>query len=510
MLRVEAALVETSRAREGLCIAVGNADSVAAPGLSEEQAAVVREVVLSGDGVQVIRAAAGTGKTTTLAAARAAWSDASVHVYGCALAARAAVELESLGGIDSTTVAHLERDLDQGYGLPRGSVLVVDEAGMVGTRSIARLAAHCADTESKLLLVGDDHQLPEIDAGGAFRRLASELGASELRQVWRQREDWDREALGDLRRGRVGEWAERYRDHGRLVAEPTAVKTRDRLVEDWWHAARLEDVDAVMIAHRRVDVAELNSRARNLMRANGRLGEDELVAGGRAFSVGDRVLAKHNDRRLDLVNGTRGEVTGVDMEHRSVEMRLKDGSTRRADAAFLDREGLMHGYAFTGHAAQGATVDRAFVLGSDDLYREWGYRTMTRHREEARYYVVSPGSVERALPGLEPDPDPLTEDVVASMSRSGRKSTAHDVLDQGFKRLPDRRETAPTFEPTRPSREAKAAERALERAAALEKQLAEVKPWQRKLAKELRHALEEQHKELGHGGRVFVEPTDSS
>jgi ATP-dependent exoDNAse (exonuclease V) alpha subunit len=169
---------------------------------------------------------------------------------------------------------------------------------MVGTRAIARLADHCKDTDSKLLLVGDDRQLPELDAGGAFRGLAARLGATELRQVRRQADEWDREALGALRRGKVAEWAETYRDHGRLVARPTAARTREALVEDWWQAARTGTQDAVMIAHRRVDVAELNSRARERMREDRRLSDEQVVADGRAFAVGDRVIAKRNERRL--------------------------------------------------------------------------------------------------------------------------------------------------------------------------------------------------------------------
>src|SRR5206468_8812731 len=70
----------------------------------------------------------------------------------------------------------------------------------------------------------------------------------------------------------------------------------------------------------------------------------------------------------------------------------------------------------TAHAAQGATVDRAFVLGSDALYREWGYTALSRHRHEARFYVVSPGSVERALPGLERQPDRIAEDEIGRAS----------------------------------------------------------------------------------------------
>jgi len=437
MLRLEQRLLDQSAERKATGVA--RVDPAAADAalssrsdLADEQAGLVRAVTTSGDGVQVIRAAAGTGKTHALAAARDLWEQDDIRVYGCALAARAAVELETLAGIDSSTIARLQHDLDHGSGLPRGSVLVVDEAGMVGTRAIARLADHCKDTDSKLLLVGDDHQLPELDAGGAFRGLAARLGATELRRVHRQADDWDREALGALRHGKVADWAKAYRDHGRLVARPTAARTREALVEDWWQVAKTGTQDAVMIAHRRVDVAELNSRARERMHEDRRLSDEQVVADGRAFAVGDRVIAKRNEPRLDIVNGTRGDIVAVDHARSSVDVGLADGSTRRLDAAYLEAGGLDHGYALTAHAAQGATVDRSFVLGSDDLYREWGYTALTRHRAETRFYVVSPGSVERALPGLAPSPDPLTEDVVAMLHGSRRKQLANEVLERGL------------------------------------------------------------------------------
>jgi hypothetical protein len=265
----------------------------------------------------------------------------------------------------------------------------------------------------------------------AFRRLARDLGAIELHQVHRQAEAWDREALAQLRQGEVRAWSDAYRDHGRLVARPTADDLRATLVEDWWEAARQPEAgDAVMIAHRRSDVADLNGLARERMHRDGRLGDDELLAGSRAFAVGDRVIARRNDRRLDIVNGTRAEVVGVDMDARSVAVRVADGTQRTLASEYLDDGWLDHAYALTAHAAQGATVDRSFVLGSDELYREWGYTAMSRHRAEARFYVVSPGSVERALPGLEPDRDTVTDDVVTMLSQNRRKELALDVADR--------------------------------------------------------------------------------
>jgi conjugative relaxase-like TrwC/TraI family protein len=399
--------------------------------IADEQAAMARSLTTSGDGVEVVRAAAGTGKTRGLAAARDAWEADGVRVFGCAPAARAAVEMETLAGIDSTTIARLLLDIDQGNGLAPGSVLVVDEAGMVGSRTIDRLAQHAADTQSKLVLVGDDRQLPEIDAGGAFRRLARDLGAIELHQVHRQAETWDREALAQLRQGEVQAWSEAYRDHGRLVARPTADELRTTLVEDWWEAARRPHAsDVIMIAHRRSDVADLNALARERMDRDGRLGEEELITDRRAFAVGDRVIARRNDRRAGVVNGTRAEVVGVDLERRTVALRTADGSGGDLDSAYLDDGWLDHAYALTAHAAQGATVDQSFVLGSDELYREWGYTAMSRHRDQARFYVVSPGSVERALPGLEPEHDTLTEDVAAMVSSSRQQELALDLLDR--------------------------------------------------------------------------------
>jgi len=124
----------------------------------------------------VLRAAAGTGKTFALDAAREAWEASDIPVVGCALSARAAVELQSQSGIRSDTVARLQRRLARGHGIPNGGVLVVDEAGMVGSRDLAKLAASAERAQAKLVLVGDDHQLPEIDAGGGLRGIATRIG----------------------------------------------------------------------------------------------------------------------------------------------------------------------------------------------------------------------------------------------------------------------------------------------------------------------------------------------
>lgn len=242
MLVAEERVLDAARERQGANVARLDARNVderltAYPDLSEEQRMMVRRLTTSGDGVKVVRAAAGIGKTYALSAARDLWEDDGVRVYGVALAARAALEMENRAGIDSTTIARFLQDVDQGNGLAWGSVLVVDEAGMVGTRALDRLVSHTSEVGAKIVLVGDDRQLPEIEAGGVFRSLAEKMGAVELHQVHRQAAEWDRDALVDLRRGDVARWADEYREHGRIVVRPNAYDLRATLVDDWWRAA---------------------------------------------------------------------------------------------------------------------------------------------------------------------------------------------------------------------------------------------------------------------------------
>ena len=133
--------------------------------LSDEQRGVVRRLVTSGDGVEVVVGKAGAGKTSALAAAAAAWRADGVPVIGTAVAARAALGCGEQAGIPAMTVARLLAALDHRVdggpgGLAPGSVLVVDEAGMLGTRPLARLLTHVQAAGGTLVLVGDHRQLP--------------------------------------------------------------------------------------------------------------------------------------------------------------------------------------------------------------------------------------------------------------------------------------------------------------------------------------------------------------
>jgi hypothetical protein len=205
---------------------------------------------------------------------------------------------------------------------------------------------------------------------------------------------------------------------------------RRRLVADWW-AARDPD-RSVMIAYRRVDVRELNGRARALMRAAGALGTAELQIGKAGFAAGDRVVLRRNDRALDVCNGDRGTVTGVDPARRFVDVELR-GKSVRLDARYLDAAtshgaALQHAYAITGHVAQGLTFRQTFVLGSEHISREWGYSALSRGRESNRLYSVAARSEDRDeyAPAESDRRDPRKR-LAAALERSDAQTLATDT-----------------------------------------------------------------------------------
>jgi conjugative relaxase-like TrwC/TraI family protein len=484
----ECELIEGAARRRGAGVARAAGTAVeraiaARPTLSSEQQAVVRRLTRDGHGLDVLRAPAGTGKTFALDAAREAWADSGMQVVGCALAARAAAELESQAGIESMTVAALRRDLERGGGLSAGGVLVVDESGMVGTRDLVALARHTEAAGAKLVLVGDDRQLPEIEAGGAFRAVAERVGAAELRTVRRQEHAWDRAALEALRDGDVERWARAYRDQGRVTVGRTSDEARSALVNDWWQArTAAPDEDGLMVAHRRSDVADLNSRARALLHEAGEL-HHEVELGARAFAVGDRVVALRNDRALGMANGHRGTVTGI--EGGCLRVAFGDGDDKQVPFAYAEEGHLDHGYATTAHKAQGATVDRAFVLGSDELYREWGYTALSRHRAEARFYVTAP------RPFLNREPERLVTDeaVVEQLTAMLGAERAQDLASDS---VPAARRARLVAEE---AGRAEAARRDYEEAAAATRmELEETRWWRRREREELTARLATQER----------------
>jgi ATP-dependent exoDNAse (exonuclease V) alpha subunit len=411
----------------------------ARPTLSKEQREMVERLVTEGDRIAIVIGQAGTGKTFALAAAREAWEASGIPVQGAAVARRAARELTEGAGIDATSIAALLRRTRLGLDLlPPRCVLVVDEAGMLPTRDLAEVMEAVTAVDGKLVLVGDHRQLPELEAGGCFRGLSLRLPAIRLGENRRQTAVWERRALRQLRDGDVAVALAEYKQHDRLVRGPDAETLRGRLVADWWASGGPEG--GMMIALRRTDVRDLNRLGRIAMREAARLSGPELSCGTEPFAAGDVVVMRVNDPRLGVANGDRGTVQSVERDSLGIVVR---GELVTVDAEYLRRvtphgdPAIAHGYAVTGHVAQGLTAERAFVLSSDALYREWAYTAMSRGRTLNRLYTLE--SVARPRDEFAPAIRRARDaDVLARLRTSRAQVLASDSGDEPDNRIATR------------------------------------------------------------------------
>jgi conjugative relaxase-like TrwC/TraI family protein len=398
--------------------------------LSDEQRRLVEAAALSPDRVVCVVGAAGAGKTTALRVLGDALARDGVPVLGAAPSGRAADELAQAAEIPAATLHSLLLEAGRSGGLPRGCVLVVDETGMAETRVLAPVLRAVDAAGGKAILVGDPAQLPAVGAGGLYGTLCDRLGAVSLVENRRQHDPAERDALARLRAGDAEGYLGHAAREGRLLVAGDAAQAKERLLADWWRAAAEGDLrDSVMLAHRRADVRDLNEGARALLQESGRLGEQALVAGEREFRSGDRVVCRRNDPALGVRNGTRASVRAVDPVLGIITLQMDGGPSCQLHARYA-AEHLDHGYALTGHAAQGASVERAFVLvRAEGALAEWGYVTASRARTETRLYAVGPElSPVEGLARI--DPGPATRHLVGALSRAAAEQAAVERVER--------------------------------------------------------------------------------
>ncbi|MEE9923647.1 MAG: Ti-type conjugative transfer relaxase TraA [Brucella anthropi] len=349
--------------------------------LSGEQAEALAHVTDRRD-LGIVVGYAGTGKSAMLGVARAAWEAAGYEVRGVALSGIAAENLEGGSGITSRTIASMEHSWAQGRDmLTSRDVLVIDEAGMVGTRQLERVLSHAAEAGAKVVLVGDPQQLQSIEAGAAFRSIHERHGGAEIGEVRRQREDWQRDATRDLATAKTREAIHAYDRHDMVHEAASREQARGDLIDRWDRERQAApDSSRIILTHTNAEVRELNEAARDRMREAGDLGEDVRVTverGARNFAAGDRIMFLQNERGLGVKNGTLGSIEQVSAQ--SMTVQTDDGRSIAFDLKDYDK--LDHGYAATIHKAQGMTVDQTHVLATPGMDAHGSYVALSRHRD---------------------------------------------------------------------------------------------------------------------------------
>lgn len=437
--------------------------------LSEEQKAAIRHVTERVGALQMIQGGAGAGKTTMLEAARLAWESCGFRVHGAAVARKAAHALFAGAGVESTSLAALLQSLEpsvdeDGHTRPPGRVLdvrdiiVVDEAGMVGSRTLQRLIAHVKASGAKLVLVGDVNQLQAIEAGGAFKALQDYSGADHaaLKENIRQKTAEMRAVVAHTLRGEAANALEILERKDLVEIQEDWHAAADAAVARWldrYDPARPQESILLAATNSAVDI--LNDLARARMAERGLLDRNKAVPitvrdrhgkslGKREIALGERLVFRHNRNYADITNNETGTVNKLAQGPHGPEITVrKDDGTEivltpeapvpqgRVERQIVPGAGyaqIDYAYAGTTHRNQGTTADYVTVFADGSLEsREKAYVDLSRMRHATAVVFAQPDiendlaalGVENKVQGME-----AIRAIIQAMSTSRQKDTS--------------------------------------------------------------------------------------
>jgi conjugative relaxase-like TrwC/TraI family protein len=399
--------------------------------LSAEQMEMVRRITTGGERIVVVSARPGTGKTTALSAAREAWAEAGIPGIGVATARSASGELHD-AGVPSMSITALRIRCEEAIAagkapLPPNTVVVMDESSTTSTYAMHYIVDLIERVGGQLVCIGDTRQIGAVGPGGLYGRLATVTDAIELNEIRRQRDPEDRRIVELAHEGRGSDAIDLLRANDRLQITDTHDEALDAVALDWHQSFRGGD-DAVMIARRIRDVAELNERARELLAADGHLGEKAVSVGGHEFAVGDQVITRVNAKIVS--NRERWEVVGVDVAETHLQLQRIGGDERAVilTPRYLERTtdngepSIQHAYALTTYATESKTFETAYTLLDPGISREDFLVAVSR----ARGHTTAFGAAATEL--LDADLGPATREVLdeAHDLRSGSERVASE------------------------------------------------------------------------------------
>lgn len=402
--------------------------------LTREQRLAVEHITQGGD-LAVVNGGSGTGKSTLLGAARTVWQSAGLEVRGAATGGKAARGLEASSHIASHTLASMlaqsrEWTDDQGRIHPpsnpirRGQVLVCDEAAMIASADLAALSDLCHQAGAKLVAIGDVAQLQSIGPGGGMKGLMDRHMSGELKEIYRQKEQWQRDMVRKANEGDTrGALLDLYRNGGlRIVADHE--EALRAVAQGYLHNDIPGQLDhMIVICNTRQDARGVNDLIRAGRREAGHLKGEDLEINTREgklhIAEGDVVQTKLKDKALDVQNGDLWTVRKI--EGSVLELEGDKQQTRRIDTA--EYTDFRHGYAVTTHSTQAATVDRAEGLPGGNMQDAHSTLVQISRQKDGITMTVTQEQLDDAMERTAP-----TREMREDLQRIGIEGEALDDL----------------------------------------------------------------------------------
>jgi hypothetical protein len=396
-------------------------------GISEEQSTAVWESACTNRRVSVIEGTAGAGKSFTMAAMKEAYIASGYEVTGAALSWTAAKVLEESTGLKGCkAIEGLLNEIDKAKKqkidyFRKPTVLIIDEAGLVGTMHMYRLLKETfeANVPVKVILTGDSMQLNPVDAGNALEAIVNQCGSSRIDTIRRQKQESHRIAVKDFCFGRSGQGLYTFLYQEAIKFHPNKKEILFNVVQDFLsYKIAFPQKKALILALSNKDVVTLNNMVRQAYKKLGKVSTDETmftVTDGRqswqaGFAVGDSVVFRKNDKNkpiFELVDGKlepkaeglfnrmtgtivniskadRGYDIMVELSNKGQFVTINTNEYKTPTDGFIP---INHNFATTIYASQGQTVEQVFMIDSAMMQRRLAYVGMSRHTESCIIYA---------------------------------------------------------------------------------------------------------------------------
>ncbi|MBB1435721.1 relaxase domain-containing protein [Pseudoalteromonas sp. SG43-6] len=419
--------------------------------LSDEQKFAVHNVCTESH-LAILQGSAGSGKSASMRCVKDIYESMGKQVVGASVARAAANNLEDEANIKSFTIARLIAWLDTDKPpISEGGVLIIDEAGQVGTFQLEQLMKFAKELNFKIILVGEDKQLDAIEHGGVLRYLSSPdvIGTTRVETIRRQNNSWDRQAVADFRDGYANQALAQYHKRGQLYFETSDAKAKEKLISEWTSFRHKQPSKrSMVIAQSWADVVELNNEMRSQLQSEGMVGNENVLVKGVVserdidvhISLGERVRFTKNDYNRNYTNGDLGTVTKVKvMDDGDIWIRVKLDSGRETQfmsSSYANKNGRIYitqAYAQTVYSSQGLTIDGdVFVYYTQFMDRAHSYVACSRHKDQAHIFVNAQ-ELEEDIPDNfqhAPRERGLREALAKNMSRNNRPKLAVEHLSE--------------------------------------------------------------------------------
>lgn len=395
--------------------------------------------------IKVVAGMAGAGKTFSMEAVARGHEHDGFRVSGLAPTGRAAAQLSAAKIPTQTIDKYLRQREMGGSSLGPKDVVIIDEAGLIGSRKMMRLLSEIERSGAKAILLGEAQQLQPIEAGGIFKAISDRIGSAGLTTIVRQEVEWQKQAVRHFRAGEAKEALSLYQAAGQLSIEKDGSSLINSMIKEHVRIATEKSdrpVHVVSISKTNAFVDQLNHGIRERLKAEGFLSTDGFEIKAKLsqnaepekleLTKGDKVVFLRNDTKLGLQNGLLAEVTGFDKTSSIVRYRDETGKDHSINMAKYPY--IRHAYAITAYKSQGSTFTHTLVHATPDLSREETYVEMSRQKVDAKLFV-SEEAFEVKLSELSPkaqdikdEPEirkvSIEEQLAKALSRSGAKDVS--------------------------------------------------------------------------------------